>query len=610
MAQYTVRVYFQTGFNSVNIPDGPAMLNGNETTTPPTTEFSYLDFPSLDLNQERFLPLVKIRTSWDVIKNADYCRIGDWFYFVNGIRMSSGDVAELSLTPDYLTSLGGVSQLVILDGVTDRVHVTDDTYGLYTGDDPYMNPAYDMDVASYTYKVSDTKHTFVETTLNLETLGFQKANNTTPALTAVSTKDGTDYPVTYPVVTMLGGMTNYSLSLGNANPGLMSVQGQGVYEIGTPSSGSVSEKILDGISQARSLGVEESISGQYSVPAFFISGSNLGTPGFQSGLVGQSGLLTPTGVNFIYGTANNKRVFYGSQTPYTLASAAGNTLTAKAEEVYSAGTSGPAIMYAADPRRTGKPYYRFAVLNGHSAASDAYDFFRGCVAGTQWQSVPMVMTEKSGSLLDQVSHDASVMRRDMADAFAAQRYNEGAAKNKLGAVSDVVQNVLDFRIGSAATSAISRGTADFDRNNDYNRYLEQSAMERALEEQQFGISQNVYSPTVSFPADPALFSEVTRNGFGVYRTIYKAADITRIDKILTAYGYKHTKILEPSDFTNRQYFNYVKASVSIGNIPRWWANGIAAQLAGGVRVWHVRPSATYYSSNPVASTTPTTPTTP
>ena len=339
MAQYTVRVYFQTGFNSVNIPDGPAMLNGNEQTVPPTTEFSYLDFPSLDLNQERFLPLVKIRTSWDVIKNADYCRIGDWYYFVNSIRMSSGDVAELSLTPDFLTSLGGVSQLVILDGVTDRVHVTDDAYGKYTGDDPYMNPAYDMEVASYTHKIADTMHTFLETTLNLNSMGSQKQDNDTPALTAVSTKDGVDYPVTYPIVTMLTGKTTYNISMGGSSAGLMSVEGQGVYKITDPATSSVSAKILDGVSQARSLGVEESISGQYAIPSTFVGGATIANAGFQPNLTGQSGTITPTGVNFIYGTANNKRVFYGSQTPYTLATASGSTLSAKAEEIFSSGAT-------------------------------------------------------------------------------------------------------------------------------------------------------------------------------------------------------------------------------------------------------------------------------
>ena len=75
----------------------------------------------------------------------------------------------------------------------------------------------------------------------------------------------------------------------------------------------------------------------------------------------------------------------------------------------------------------------------------------------------------------------------------------------------------------------------------------------------------------------------------------------RIDKLLTMYGYKKTKALEATDFSNRQYFNYVEAAVSVGNLPRWWADGISAQLANGVRIWHVKPNSSYYANNPVAS---------
>lgn len=598
MAQYTVRLYFETGFNSINIPDSPALLNGNEATIPPTTEFSYLDFPSLDINQERFLPMVRIRASWDVIKNADYCRIGMWFYFVNGIRMSSGDVAELTLTPDFITSAGGVSQLQILDGVTDRVHITNDTYGLYGEEDPYMNPAYDMDVSSYTYQVGASGHTFVETTFNLDTMGLQHDNNTTPALTAEGTKDGETYRVTYPMVTMLGGRTNYSLSIGGSSHGLMSVQGQGVYELG---SNALSDTIRAGIAQARSLGSEDAVSGQYFIPSMFIDGPQLGDDGyFQSGLVGQSGVLNPGSPNFIYGSARNNRVFYGSQTPYTLASASGDTITAKAEEVYGSGMTSPAIMFLADPRRTGKPYYRFTVMQGTSAANTPLDFFRNCVAGQQWQSVPLVMTEKSGGLLDQINHQASISRRDLAESQRYQSYLDESAVAKLSNGIGIVGDTLRGNIGGAFGRAAQAGMGDYLRDQNYERYLQSSALDRAIEEQQFGISQNVHTPTIAFPADPALFAEVTRNGFALYRAVYKSQDISRIDKILTAYGYKHTKMLEPTDFTNRRDFNYVRASISVGNIPRWWANGIAAQLSGGVRVWHRRPDPAYYTQNPVA----------
>lgn len=597
MAQYTVRVYFQTGFNSVNIPDGPAMLNGNEQTVPPTTEFSYLDFPSLDLNQERFLPLVRIRTSWDVIKNADYCRIGDWFYFINGIRMSSGDVAELSLTPDFLTSLGGVSQLVILDGVTERVHVTDDTFGKYASEDPYMAPAYEMDVESFTHRFTGDPVTFVETTLNLQALGRASLNGDLTASIARTTEldgDGNPYRVTYPTVPKLPAGTKYSTQLLAGSFNLIDTKSQGLFEV-TDDTQVYDDWVREGIAQARSLGIEEAISGQFSIPSDFITLSN--NQRFILRSTGRKGTVSVTDLPFIFGTARNNRIFYGGYTPYTLATAAGNTVTAKAEEIYNGGTA-PQVFYTADPRRTGKPYFRFTPMNSISA--DGWDLFRNCAAGQQWNSVPLVMTNKSGSFLDQVSFDASQLRRDMAERFAQQKYYEGEAKNQVGVVGDVVQNTLDFKFGSAATAAISRGTADFDRENEYNRYRRQSQQERALEEQAFGISQNVYVPSIRFPVDPALFSELTGNGFSVYRTVYKAADIARIDKILTAFGYRHTKILEPTDFTNRRDFNYVKASVSIGNIPRWWANGIAAQLAGGVRVWHKRPNPVYYTQNPVA----------
>lgn len=604
MATYTVRVYFQTGFNSVNIPDGPAMLNGNESTVPPTTEFSYLDFPSLDLNQERFLPLVRIRTSWDVIKNADYCRIGTWYYFVTGVRMSSGDVAELSLTPDFLTSLGGVTQLVILDGVTERVHVTDDTFGKYASEDPYMAPAYDMDVESFTHRFTGDPKTFVETTLNLQALGRASLDGDLTASIARTTEldgDGNPYTVTYPTVPKLPAGTKYSTQLLAGSFDLIDTKSQGLFEV-TDDTQIYDDWVREGIAQARSLGIEEAISGQFSVPSDFITLSN--NQRFILRSTGKKGTVSVTGLPFIFGTAHNKRIFYGGYTPYTLATAAGNTVTAKAEEIYNGGTV-PQVFYTADPRRTGKPYFRFTPMNSISA--DGWDLFRNCVAGQQWNSVPLVMTNKSGSFLDQVNFDASQLRRDMAERFAQQKYYEEESKNQMGAVGDVVQNTLDFKLGSAATAAINRGTADFDRQNEYNRYRRQSQQDRALEEQAFGISQNVYVPSIRFPVDPALFSELTGNGFSVYRTVYKAADVSRIDKILTAFGYKHTKLLEQSDFTNRQYFNYVRASVSIGNIPRWWANGIAAQLSGGVRVWHVRPSATYYSNNPVVSATPATP---
>lgn len=607
---YTCLLWSDTGFNTVNIPDSPELI----------MSLPYLSLPVLDLVQERFLPNIKVRATWDQVKNADICKVGDWFYFVSGVHMTSNDVCSIDLIPDFLTSAGGVANLDILDGVTDRVHVTSDGYGLYTEDDPYMNPAYDMDILSHTHTMGSTSYTFVETTLNLKVLGMQKQGNSTEALVAACEKDGEEFTVTYPVVPMLNGTTTYSAGVGTQMHGLTDVKGQGLYWLG--GEGDVASNFCrDGISQARCLGIEEAISGQFSIPAVFVDPLGAGTGEFVEEMRGGAASWQTSEVPFIYGSARNRRIFYGSQTPYILAAASGDTLTARAEEIYGSGMTGPAVSMIADPRRSGKPYYRFTVLNGKSAAVDFYDFFRNCVAGQPWQSAPMVFNDKSGSILDQVNHAASMSARRLKELEAENQFNK---QTGLGAQIKRYAPIAAGLVGSAAVALLSGGASigpevamiaggagalggvasnlidDANIRSDYERYLSAQAFDRAIEEQQFAISQAVYTPTVAFPADPALFSEITHNGYAVYRAVYSNRDISRIDKILTAYGYKHTKMLEKTDFTNRRYFNYVKSSVSVARLPRWWATGVAAQLSGGVRVWHVQPDPQYYTNNPVA----------
>ena len=64
------------------------------------------------------------------------------------------------------------------------------------------------------------------------------------------------------------------------------------------------------------------------------------------------------------------------------------------------------------------------------------------------------------------------------------------------------------------------------------------------------------------------------------------------------YGYKDTKPLEASDFTNRSKFNYVQAnSVTIGGTaPKWIREAAKEQISNGVRVWHQLPDVTAYSN--------------
>lgn len=591
---YSARIYTNTGFNSINVPDSPALLNS----------MSHVDLPVLDLNQERFLPYVNLKTTWDAVKNADYCKVGDFFYFIANISMTSADVAQVTLTPDFITSAGGFGALEILGGMTSRVHVANDAFGLYGEEDPYMSPAYDMDIMSDTTSgdfSGGEPRTFVETTLDLEELGVMyQGSKSQRAITAVDPERGDDYFVTYPVVESLQKKTKYYASIGTSGLAteLRSVDGQGLYQ--TEKGYGKDQQIKDGIAMARSLGIEQSISGKFSIPSRFVSGGLNG--GFVGAQIGLGGRVALSNLPFIYGSANNNRVFYGSQSPYYICSCAGNTLSAKAEEISIAGRVCPFVVYTADPRRTGKPYFRFDPMNGVEGNGNV-DFFRNCVAGTQWQTVPMVLTEKSGSTIDMLNFQASQAVRQQAIDQAALNL----ALGKMGNMAKTAYDFIDFGKtadgGSYTTfsnGAIIRGAAaEFTMEHLYDQFIQRQAMQKAIETQQFQISQNVVTPTVMFGGTPDLMSEVLGNGFLAYRAIYKDADIARIDKILTAFGYKYTKVLESSDFSNRRYFNYVEGSISVGNLPKWWADGIAMQLAGGVRIWHVKPNHSYYSNNPV-----------
>lgn len=593
MSQYTCRIYRNSGFNAVNIPDSPALLD---------TLGNYVDCYALDLNQERFLPIVKIRGDWASVKDTDYCKVGDFFYFVDDVQMIAGDVAQLTLTPDFITSAGGPGALEILDGVTDRVHVTDDSFGLYGADDPYMSPSLDMDIVSATEDFSSTGfYTFVETTLDLAMMGAWANLDNVPALTCKDTNvtlaDGTNPYVVVPNVEYLAGETNYSVQIAGVNKGLTSLYGQGCYCLGD-SSDAGTQALKKGIALARALGVDESISGIFSIPKRLINSATPGT--FQSGMQGITESFTMP-VPFRYGSANNNRVWYGSYSPYTLTSAGGSSITANAEEIYN-GSTNPQVVCVSDPRRSGKPYFRFNPLNGINIQSNAMDFFRGSVAGKEWNNVPLVMTEKSGNLLDRINYDNSRMRADLDYAHNETNKEAFDAVNKLNAwTAGIAGGISGTGSGINFGSAISAGVAEYQNNLRYSQYQDKYNMQKAIDEQQLKISQNVNVPDVKFPVSPDLFAEITGNGCMVSRAVYKSADISRIDKILTAYGYKYAKVLEASDFTNRTYFNYVSGSITVGNLPRWWADGISAQIGTGVRVWHVKPNHSYYSSNPVRS---------
>lgn len=654
MANFGCRIWSNTGFNAANIPDSPALLNA----------LPFNDYPALDLNQERFLGSIRIKASWDNVKNADYCRVGDFFYTIENITMTSPDVAMLTLTPDYITSAGGVGSLNILDGITSRVHVSDDTYGAYGEADPLTAPSRPLKIVTKNIVAEPNPLnyvTVVESSLDLIKMG-ERYNESEGiydegAVIAVSGTESGDeedptVSVTFPTVyqnqvgtayavrkngdkTFLPAYESDGTTLGMNKKTIIvafntSVSGTTPPTPNNPSVGAVDNTVQRGISVARALGVEGAISAQYAIPRAMCSFLAGGNGKKYSQIIGEAKSFGINELPFEYGTAKNKRVFYGNYTPYGIVTGNGSKGEFLAERVYDANTA-PVFCGVADPRLHGRIYYRFATLDQKTSVSgnslNDIDFFRDSVPSNNWQSIPIIYAGKSGSMVERNSFNAMLNEQ-----IAQARYNfdKGETLNQLNQAGLMLQlgasviGGIDLGVDSAMSygaKGFGVGFADgFSKTaggggggmltNMINAGVQQADLDEmrrrqmsaiGMEMQAFETSQAVYMPTINFPdAEQGLYSALSGEGCVVYRYEYDPADIARIDKLLTMFGYKHTKAIEATDFTNRTYFNFVQGGVTVGgNLPRWWCNGISAQIGGGVRVWHVKPNHSYYSNNPI-----------
>lgn len=177
----SVKAWFNTGFNAVNIPADPsgAWAESIHSET----------FPALNILQHTQLTYVKIKATFPEVVDIDYVRLDPpyttaerpnhggnstafryAYYFVTGVSMANGDTAVLSLLPDYVNTAGGWSKLKILDGITNRVTIkkSDDVFGRFTNDDPYLVPSEDLELHTETIDITQNGYkVYVESTADL-----------------------------------------------------------------------------------------------------------------------------------------------------------------------------------------------------------------------------------------------------------------------------------------------------------------------------------------------------------------------------------------------------------------------------------------------------------
>lgn len=147
---YQAELFYNTGFNAVNIPDSENTLRAAAS--------SIKIFPALDILQPTALTSVRLKATYAQVVGADYLLLRNqddsnlfcFYSIASAPVMSSADVANLGIVEDPILTAGGISNLQFLDGITSRHHVAtaDDTFGAYIEEDPYLSltktPIYDV----------------------------------------------------------------------------------------------------------------------------------------------------------------------------------------------------------------------------------------------------------------------------------------------------------------------------------------------------------------------------------------------------------------------------------------------------------------------------------
>lgn len=619
---YSVTLYKNTGFNAVNVPDTPSLLN----------QCVHINTSSIQIMQNRFLATIRLRIHWDDVKDCDYLKLGDndpQYYFIVSMKMADTDTCILKVIMDYWTTIGGVNGLSILDGITKRVHVTDDTFGKYTEEDPLTMPAMPLELQTLWFDQGkdSNSHTYIEATVDIPKMSASMKGKTYKA--------GGGETVTVPVVEALSDFTTYKIQQTSSSvqphtmlydlDASMSAPGQG-------GKGN-QEALQEGIAAIRQLGIEEgAIVNQVTIPEIYASATQVTDVGeslvqipYEADdgtaktlnvidrrileFTGKQGFVA-TNLNYEYTGARNNRTNYGEYNKYGIITCSGESCEYNAEDIKDPDNpTAPVLKYLADPHTDGRPYFRWRYVNKDSSA---VGFFRNCVAGLKWKQVPLFYQQPAGTALNTLRYDNSRHIKSVDYANWDKKRNVEAIERGtdaglsfLGGVSPKFNSVNSRVRTSQGLNPVNIVDTLWEGMKMVGDYLTEEethdaayyAQKRA-EMSEYIVGNTIAAPTINFPYNSETLRDFYGNGCLMYRYKYSAADINRIDKLLTMYGYRYTKPVEPSDFTNKQNFNYVECShITVTGHAKWINDGVSMMLNNGIRIWHKLPNPSYYNQD-------------
>lgn len=557
----TVRAYINTGFSKTDIPSSPDVLSG---------DFEYRDYSRVNIRQDYDLSVLNIEARWDDIKDCDYLRLQLYstdlrlptrYYVVNDVVMITTKTAQLSMSLDPLNSSGGINSIQVISGWTERLMVSEDTFGYWNATEDFL-PSEPLVVhkSEVFFTKTGDPHTFAASTVNLVDLG-----------------DGADdyvsdsgLIVTVPSIPTINFSGYFTMRLYESNR-IKTLPNIRLFDL-------TDATVQSGIRQVRSLGIEGAIVDTFAIDKDWTNYEPIPGNPAPSGLVSVLRYFRASSpefaYNFSYGTILNNKSFSGQFNKYTLISlVTGDSITFDMEDIYKGSESmTPTVAGFADPSPGGRPYARFTHVKGITFEDSP---FQDCVKGATWEKVPITYTAQS-----------SQYQADIRQKFSNTRYDVNMLTNIFSGLSSIGGIGTGEGVGGAV-GALQSGI-----NNTINN-LESTA--------NYQISKEVVTPETYFPNDPSL-QQYYGNAFVLIKTGLSHQDRSRFDTYLNMYGYHIEVDFRIEQLSSRQNFNFIKTNNANvrGTMGLRINRQINEMFDNGIRLWHKKPEVGMLrSENPV-----------
>lgn len=652
---YTVEIFTNTGFDAVNIPSDPEVLNN----------FVSLSFDNINIIQNMYLTYIQVPINFEIASQADYVKITNddsnksKYYTVERIEMRAKTTCKMTLLIDAYNSIGGlINKNEILSCNANRCHVKQKytangafDEALFNLPEPFQcNEALIFQSAHFKMGEADTyeDHSIVEmvvfppeadATTNRDPMTSagiirQSPSNATPEGGAIEM--GTTVGKYRNTVNIPNGTAEVVDYIVNSTQVLKCVQpASSLVKLNVGSQTLIltgllfsyrnlrKQKIRDYITTLRAIGAETGIIGAYIIPAIWCEPVNLDS----EDATGQTQLnnkyyqslpSSPTitiAINGSYCTKKiynpkcintagvNKMIVYSSASgsfieldPSIFETRDSETINPEASEqqyIYSDGFLVKKII---------QPYfcaYSDPRKDGTPILKILNRYGTSFTGGIKGDIADGAMTVKGANW-----QDLPIMYEGMSGYVLAQKQqnneNRKAIEGSLGqaflGISAIIAGGAMMATGIGAAAApkiIATGVGTLVAGA--TSYVANSENQKKQQDLFNQKQEFTYSP-INIETNNTI-RDLSNNCFRVGWYCMQQIDLIQYDRFLTKYGYNVGNYnIDKTYFNNRVAFNYIRVNdIQIkSNEPMYMIKLVEEQLKAGVRLWHVKPAQNYY----------------